>query len=89
MKTWIIAECDTSNDGVCISKMIGTENDVKKYMASRMRWYKREFSSWDYGDTSARNIKRDAWGYLNAYGTLSDFHVDISAIEMEEVPDAC
>ena len=86
-KTYIVGMCCSEADGVRLSKVIGTEDQMKKYLARCVRDDRdADKESFDNGTTAAKDIDVSKNGELNGYGTYSDYHIDYTAKpEMEPI----
>ncbi len=80
-KVWIVAVCNTSCDGVVISRVEGTLTEMKKYLIRILKEDKAlDRFMWDYGDTSVKAVQvSDDKTELNAFATYHDYHIDYTA----------
>lgn len=93
-ETWYIASCDSDGDGCALIRKLGTEEQIKKYIASVIHNMihedvdESEDNGW-YGTEDAEDVTKPEWGFpgteLYAYAVFSDHHYDMSAYRTQNI----
>lgn len=85
-QTWLLGSYSSEGDSVSFKRLIGTEYQVKKYMASLVRECRDEDpDAWEDGETSAKTIGREICGRsLVACAQFYGYHVAFSALPEDE-----
>ena len=82
-RTYILGIANTDSNGVHMEKFIGTEQEVKKHLASIIREDKNaDKSSWDMG-SKLKDLTVDPNGAIQGYNIYHDYHIDYTAIPEE------
>lgn len=78
---WIIATCNSEEDGIEFYKFYGSINEAKKKLVEFVKFDRNEDKeSWDYGTTRIKDV--DVYSNeneLHAYGCYSYYHIDYMA----------
>ena len=79
---WIVGVCNTSGDGVDLTRVHGTPRQVDRYLLRRLKEDKREDPDrFEYGDDELSEIVVDKYrGCRDASATYSNYHIDYTAI---------
>lgn len=81
---WLVGVCNTEGDGVFLSRVNGTEKQIKRYLLKLLNSDRRENSDeFDYGTTSEEEIESHGEGFY-AYAVYSTYHIDYNAIKERE-----
>lgn len=83
---WIIAKCNTAEDGVNIYRFRGTIEEAKEKLLELIETDREndESNSWEHGSEKAGDIDAvdNGLGFeLYGYGNYSDHHIDYTAKE--------
>lgn len=77
---WIIGVSGCEMDDVIISRVCGTEKQVKKYLVNLIKEDKNEgYGRFDYGTTTLKEIEKRDDGSLYGYAVYSRYHNDYVA----------
>ena len=85
-ETWIISIKGSENSGSCICQFEGTEDEVRTFLASKVRQDAgNDKESFDGGSTNKKSIEKEG-PYLKAFGIYYDYNIDYTAIRLKDVP---
>ncbi len=81
---WLVGVCNTEADGVILTRVNGTEKQIKRYLLKLLKSDRIEdLDSFDYGTTTEDEIESDNEGFY-AYAVYSTYHIDYNAIKERE-----
>lgn len=80
-KVWMIGICCSDADGVRLSKVYGTESQVKRHLLKLVKEDRsNDEEDWDSGTETISEIEVDkTLGTLEAYANYFDYHIDYTA----------
>lgn len=82
---WIIAITSSEADGTILNKFHGTKNEIKALLINMVNNDKsNDEDNFDYGTETFDEIEDDS-KTLNAYATYSDYHIDYTAMKMDDI----
>lgn len=91
---WIIATCNSDGDGVWMDKTRATKAEIKEKMVAMVSDFRSEYpegyvhgTEWEDEVEIAENGFFANQNSLNATAVFSDYHIDISAIRLEDIPE--
>lgn len=91
---WIIATCNSDGDGIWIDKMRATKEEIKEKLVAMVLNFRNESpeeymngTEWEDEVEIAENGFFANQNSLNATAVFSDYHIDISAIRLEDIPE--
>lgn len=85
---WILGIGGSVMDGVALSIIHGTKEQVKEHLLNCVLGEKAladNEGDWDFGTESIEEIQERDDGSLYAYGCYYDFHTDYEATPMEKI----
>lgn len=86
-QNWIIGVSGCEMDDVIISRVYGTEKQVKKHLIKLIKEDKDEdYGRFDYGTTTLKEIEKRSDGSLYGYAVYSRYHNDYVATPEAETP---
>jgi len=83
---WIISITTSEGNGSFLCQFEGTEEQVKSFLASKVREDVANDKESFYNGTTNKNSISKNGNYLEGYATYSDYHVDYTAIRLKDIP---
>lgn len=86
---WIITIADTSVDGVAINRFYGSKKEVKELLLKLLNADREnDAGAFDYGTETVDEIDNNGTE-LNAYATYFSYHIDYTAILLNDISLIC
>lgn len=89
MNEWIITIADISLDGIIINRFNGTKKEVKELLLKLLdKDKKNNVGAFDYGTETVDEID-DNGTKSNTYATYFSYHIDYTAILLNDISLIC
>ena len=81
-KNWIMGICSSAGNGVYLSRIQCTQEDILEHLMSQIQADKySDLNIWDHGTESIDELIRYEDGSYNGYNSFNYYHVEYTVIE--------